>query len=525
MFFRTKPFRRKDGSTRTYLELVANHRVDGKVRQQVIARLGRLEQLQAEGVVDKLVAGLKRYGDEQWLRMEALRAEQDYAYGAVVVFRRLWEELGLAEALQEAFEDTEVHFAGEEAVFAMVLNRVVDPHSKRGTHEWMETVYRPAWESLELHQLYRALDVLHEVGPKLEQKLFDRVRDLFQLDLTLMLFDTTSTYFEGEGPEGVAEYGYSRDRRSDRRQMVVGLLMTREGIPVCHRVFAGNTVDAHAFQEMLRELKPRFGVQRVVLVGDRGLVSEATLERLDLERIDYILGMPLRRFNVSQEVLSRAGRYHQVADNLRVKEVWVEGERFILCHNPQAAERDSIRREEIVARLQEQLSQGGLSSMLKSPVYRRFLQVEGSDAHIDRSRVDADAKLDGKWVLTTSTVIPSDEVALAYKGLWRIEQAFRHLKSGLEVRPVFHWTPDRVRSHVLVCFLALVLESALQRRLAEQDPHLSYSKVRRDLDRLRAVLLDVEGNRYLLRTELQGQTYAAFKAVGLRPPPHLQPLN
>jgi len=214
-----------------------------------------------------------------------------------------------------------------------------------------------------------------------------------------------------------------------------------------------------------------------------------------------------------------------VADNLRVKEVWVEGERFILCHNPQAAERDSIRREEIVARLQEQLSQGGLSSMLKSPVYRRFLQVEGSDAHIDRSRVDADAKLDGKWVLTTSTVIPSDEVALAYKGLWRIEQAFRHLKSGLEVRPVFHWTPDRVRSHVLVCFLALVLESALQRRLAEQDPHLSYSKVRRDLDRLRAVLLDVEGNRYLLRTELQGQTYAAFKAVGLRPPPHLQPLN
>ena len=211
----------------------------------------------------------------------------------------------------------------------------------------------------------------------------------------------------------------------------------------------------------------------------------------------------------------------------------MEGERFILCHNPEAAERDRIRREEIVARLQEQLSRGGLSSMLKSPVYRRFLQVEESEARIDQSRVDADAKLDGKWVLTTSTVIPSDEVALAYKGLWRIEQAFRHLKpalsaaegSGLDVRPVFHWTPDRVRSHVLVCFLALVLESALQRRLAQQNPQMSYPQVRRDLDRLRAVAIDAGGTRYLLRTELAGNAYPAFQAVGLRPPPHLQPLN
>ena len=217
MFFRTKPFHRKDGSTRTYLELVANRRVDGKVRQQVIARLGRLEQLSAEGVVDRLVVSLKRYSHEQWLRMEALRAEDDYSYGPVLVFRRLWEELGLAEAVQEAFEGTEVQYAGEEAVFAMVLNRVMDPHSKRGTHGWMETVYRPEWEGLELHHLYRTLDVLHDVGPRLEERFFDRVRDLFQLDLTLMLFDTTSAYFEGEGPEGVAEYGYSRDRRSDCR--------------------------------------------------------------------------------------------------------------------------------------------------------------------------------------------------------------------------------------------------------------------------------------------------------------------
>ena len=184
-----------------------------------------------------------------------------------------------------------------------------------------------------------------------------------------------------------------------------------------------------------------------------------------------------------------------------------------------------MRREEIVARLRERLAQGGVPSMLKSPIYRRFLELEGGDARIDLARVEADAKLDGKWVLATNTVLPSDEVALAYKGLRRIEQAFRHLKSGLEVRPVFHWTPERVRSHVLVCFLALVLESALQRRLTEQASHLSYSQVRQDLDRLRAVILDVEERRYLLRTERHGQAYAAFQATGVRTPPHIQPLN
>ena len=525
MFFRTKPFRRKDGSTRTYLELVSNHRVDGKVRQKVIARLGRLEQLRADGMVDRLVASLARHSHEQWLRMEALRAEQDFAYGPVLIYRRLWEELGLAQELRQVFEGSEVHYAGEEAVFAMVLNRVMEPHSKRGTHAWMETVYRPQWGGLELHHLYRALDVLHTIGPRLDEALFARVRDLFQLDLTLMLFDTTSTYFEGGGPDGLAEYGYSRDHRPDRRQMVVGLLMTREGIPVCHRVFAGNTVDAKAFQDVLGDIRPRFGIRRVVLVGDRGLVSEATLDQLDRNRLDYILGMPLRRFAVSRQVLARAGRYREVADNLRVKEVWVEAERFIVCHNPEAAERDRHRREEIVARLRERLAKGGVPSMLKSPIYRRFLHLEGGDARIDMARVQADAKLDGKWVLTTNTELASHEVALAYKGLWRIEQAFRHLKSGLEVRPVFHWTPERVRSHVLVCFLALVLESALQRRLAQQAPQLSYSQVRGDLERLRAVILDVEGRRYLLRTELKAQAYAAFQAVGVRPPPHIQPLN
>jgi hypothetical protein len=525
MFVRAKRFPRPDGSVRTYLDVVVNRRVDGRVRQEVVAHLGRLETLIADGAVDRLVEGLARYSRERWFRAEALRAERAATYGPVLVFRRLWEELGLAEQLTKRFAGTDIAYAGEEAVFAMALNRILEPHSKRGTRTWMETVHRPEWTGLELHHLYRALDVLAETGPEVEEALFARVRDLFHLDLTLMLFDTTSVYLEGEHPEGLAEFGYSRDHRPDRRQVVVGLLMTREGIPVCHRVFPGNTVDARAFQAVLKELKPRFGIERVVLVGDRGLVTEETLEELDRQRIGYILGMPLRRYARSQEVLARAGRYHHVADNLEVKEVWLEGERFVLCRNPEAAERDRQRREEIVEALRERLTTGGVGALLKSLVYRRFLTLQAREASIDPARVAADARLDGKWVLTTSTVMPSDELALAYKGLWRIERAFRQLKSGLDVRPVFHWTTPRVRAHILVCFLALVLESALQRRLAESSPEVSYSQVRHDLDQLCAVLMELDGERYLVRTELQGNAHAAFQAVGMRPPARIQPLD
>jgi hypothetical protein len=524
MYVRTKRFRRPDGSELVYLDLVESYRVDGKVRQKTIAHLGRLDQLELDGGVDRLMQGLARYSHEQWVRSEALHGEQDYSYGPVLVFRRLWEALGLAEALRARFAGTDIAYAGEEAVFAMVLNRIIEPDSKRGTHAWMEEVYRPEWAGLELHHLYRALDTLEAVGPALEEGLFAQTRDLFHLDLTLMLFDTTSVYVEGEHPEELAEFGYSRDHRPDRRQVVVGLLMTREGIPVCHRVFPGSTVDAQAFQEILQELKPRFGIQRVVLVGDRGLVSERTLEALDLERLDYILGMPLRRYQRSQEVLARAGRYHRVADNLEVKEVWLEGERFVLCRNPEAAERDRHRREEIVEALRDRLAHGGVGALLKSPVHRRFLRLKAQEARIDPARVAADARLDGKWVLTTSTLLPSDELALAYKGLWRIEHAFRELKSGLEVRPIFHWVPRRVRAHILVCFLALVLESALQRRLVEHGVQHSYAAIKRDLERVRVMTVAAEGRRYLLRTELLGRSQAAFQAVGLRPPPHLQQL-
>jgi transposase len=339
---------------------------------------------------------------------------------------------------------------------------------------------------------------------KIEEALFARNRDLFSLNLDLMLFDTTSIYFEGQGPEGLAEYGYSRDHRPDKVQVILGLLMTRDGMPVAHHVLPGNTADIKAFRYAIADLRQRFPIRRVVIIADRGVVSEPLLEELEGEGMEYIVGMPLRRWKeVREKVLSRAGRYHKVKDNLRIKEVDVDGHRYIVCHNPEEEERDRKERESIVAMLEKQLSQSGLSGLIKRKGWGCYLKVkEAGQAEIDREKVAEEARYDGKYVLRTNTSLPAEEAALDYKSLWQVEHAFRELKSGLEIRPVYLRTEAHVRGHIFVCFLALVLEATLERLLKEQGTQATYREVMSDLLELMAVRFESRGKAWLWRTEL-----------------------
>jgi len=528
MWVRTQVCRNKDGSTRTYLHLVRSRRVNGKVRQEFIATLGRLEVLQESGALDRFIAQLARHSKRQWIEAEVLPLVGRWSreYGVVLVFWRLWEKLGLHQLFQEWYRRSPVEFPLEEAIFGMVLNRLVEPDSKLGTYEWLKgRVYFPPFEGVELHHLYRALDFLEEHIREVEEALFLRGRDLFNLEMEMVFFDTTSTYFEGRGPEGLAERGYSRDKRPDLRQVIIGLVMSREGIPIAHHVFPGNTADIEVFRYAVADLRRRFAVRRVIVVADRGVVSEPLLEALDREGIGYIVGLPLRKWKAAGRVLRQAGRYHRVADNLRVKKVCLDGEPYIVCHNPEREEEDARRRMEIIAALEAQLERGGLAGLAKRRGYGRYLKVcDGGKAEINWRKVRQDARYDGKFVLRSNTELSPAEIGVAYKELWRVEHAFRELKTGLEIRPVYHWTPARVRGHFGICFLALVMESALSRMLKEGKPQTSYREVLKDVEQVKAVRVELNDQAFLLRTELVGRAYEAFQALGLRPPPRLQPV-
>lgn len=525
MFVREKTFKNKDGSTRTYLQLVESVREDGRMRQKVIANLGRLDQLRADGQLERLAEGLARYANLKLVKEKAAEARtgiktgRDREWGPALVFKALWDRLGIGAIMRDLVGKTEMEFDVDAALFAMTLNRLCDPCSKLGVSRWVDTVYCPSLEGLELQHYYRALDFLAGQKETIEERLFAQVRDLFHLKLDIVFWDTTSTYLEGKGPEPLARFGHSKDSRPDRLQLVLGLLMTREGIPVAHEVFPGNTSDIKTFISVLKALKQRFQIGRVILVGDRGMVSESVLEEIEAENLEYIVGVKMRKAKAVREVLSRAGRYKQVKGNLKVKEVEHKGHRYVVCLNPEEASRDRHTREEMVVKLKERLRKDGLKSLVGNSGYRRYLKVAGTDAAIDEDTVKEEERYDGKYVLRTNNrSLHPDEVALAYKELWRVEQAFRELKSGLDLRPIFHWTETRVRGHIMVCFLAFLLQSALHRRLEEAKSGVSYTDLIHDLKQIRAFELELDGVGYLLRPPLYGCSYEGFKAVGIRPP-------
>jgi hypothetical protein len=488
-----------------------------------------VDELQKSGALDRMMAKLAQVTKQRWVRAESLKLGTPWTkeYGLVLLMRRLWQDLGLEEVTTKLQRQSATEASVSEALLAMVVNRVVMPGSERGTYAWLQSqVYAPEWEGLELHHLYRSLDFLDKHMPVIEEQLFFRLRDLFSLEVKLVLFDTTSSYFEGRGPVGLAATGYSRDKRPDRVQVIIAVLMTRDGIPVAHYVFPGNTADVNAFRRALGDLKGRFSLEeRVVVVADRGVVSEPLLQALEVEKQEYIVGIPLHKWKAAGKVLGWPGRYHEVAENLRVKEVQLDGKRYILCHNPEREPEDARRRAEIVAALEKQLAQGDLAKLAKKKGYGRYLRIEEKGkAGINWRRVQRDALCDGKYLLRTATELSPEEVATAYKELWRVEAAFRDLKSGLEIRPMYHWTPSRVRGHIGVCFLALVVESALARLLRDHGCQQSVARVIDVLQQVKAVRVELDSQVFLTRTDLCPLAQKAFAAVGLRPPPKVQPL-
>ena len=525
MFVRTKTFVNKDGSKRVYLQIAKSVWENGKPHQRVICTLGRLKDLKRGGI-DTLIRGLGKFTNKLKIIeiSKDLFAKEDKEYGAPLIFHRLFKLLGLEEILENYVAPHNHTFNVKEAIFAMLLNRIISPSSKLRVYEWLDEVYHPAFETLKLQHLYRSLDFLDEYKEKIEEDLFERVKNLFSLKIDVVFYDTTSIYFEGKEEENFATKGFSRDNRPDTNQVVIGILMSAEGIPVGCESFPGNLHDAKTLKVALGSLSRRFRIRRIIFVADRGMAGEKNLSLIDKEGYGYIVGVKMRGLKrIRDLVLSTPGRYKDVEDNLKVKEVKLDKGRYIICYNPHEAEKDRMNRDEIIKNLEEKIKTGSLRRVLTGDA-KRFCKIEAEKISLNKERIQKEARYDGKYVLQTSTDLPSQEVARAYKNLWMIERAFRDIKDIFKIRPIFHWTPSRVRGHIFVCFLAFLLTISLQRRLSEIGIKESVWKVIRDVQKVRAVKLFIKDKAYLVRTEFQGLAHRAFRTVGLRVPPQVQEL-
>jgi len=495
-----------------YLQIVQNRREGTKTIQRVVATIGRMDQIQAKGEIENLVRSLSRFSEKVLLILSGksdVRAEAK-KIGPALICERLWKELEIGKIIRRLLSERKFEFDVERAIFLTVLHRLFVSGSDRSCDRWHRDYLINGIDGLSLHHLYRAMAFLGEeladqkdctpFAPRctkdvIEEDLFLARRDLFS-GLDCVFFDTTSIYFEGEGGETIGELGHSKDHRPDLNQMVVGVILDDHGQPVCCEMWPGNTTDVTTLVPVIKRLRSRFAIGRICVVSDRGMISAETMTYLEDEKIPYILGARMRRSKeVKEEVLSRAGRYREVHPEgssakdpspLKVKEVIVDGNRYIVCLNEKQARKDAADRQAIIASLQEKLKSNP-KSLVGNKGYRKYLKLDRETVAVNQDKIEEEARYDGKWVLKTNTDLTAEQAALKYKELWQVEQVFRDMKSVLDTRPIFHKLDETIRGHVFCSFLALVIRKELDRRLEIAGHCFEWADIKQDLKALQEI--------------------------------------
>jgi hypothetical protein len=545
-------FRRKQSQGRFYLQIVESHRTGDQVRQRVIATLGRLDELEASGQLDRLLRSGARFV-QQAMVLDAARAGDTPAVavrriGPALLFERLWQETGCQDVIESLARGRGHRFALERAVFLTVLHRLMRGGSDMGADRWREDYRITGTDDLDLHHLYRAMAWLGEELPAkqqdgatpfsprctkdlIEEQLFAHRRDLFsRLDLVFM--DTTSLYFEGLGGQSIGQHGYSKDHRPDLRQMILAVLIDADGRPVCSEMWPGNTADVTSLVPVIDRLRQRFAVGRVCIVADRGMISAETIATLEARGLLYILGVRERTDKLVREVvLSDAMPFVPLVIEKRgrdtdygAKSVTLGGARYIVCINHQEAAKDAAERSAILAALQRQLRRGD-KALVGNTGYRRFLKTVGKDHFaIDHAKAEDDARFDGVFVLRTNTELNPLAAMLRYKQLWTVEQTFRTAKHLLATRPIFHKLDETIRGHVFCSFLALVLKAELDARIAALGHTGSWPAIITDLDALTETEVEQDARRFLLRSAPRPAASLALRAAGVALPPTVQAL-
>jgi transposase len=550
MYLRTTRQRRKHGPDAIYYQLAENyyHKDRRRSETRVIYTFGRADQVDPEAL-RRLAQSILRVANDDRIDLPARQfppdvgiddIEQVYMYGVLYAAHALWEELGIGPLLREKMEQDGGPAPHETALFAMTANRLARPASKLACYEhWLaDDVYWPDAQDLALEHLYRALDFLLHHIDSLEQELFFRTADLFNADVDLVFWDTTTLYFEidaedeaGEDWQGrpipaLRKRGHNKEGRDGNPQVVVGLALTREGLPVRSWVFPGNTADVTTIDHLKDDLRG-WRLNRCVFVGDSGMFSEANRQRLGRALGRYILAVPMRKVTeVHQEVLSRPGRYRDVAANLRVKEVWVgEGERrrrYVVCHNPDEAEREQAHRARLLELVRAELATldarqadhpKKACELMASRRFGRYLSMDARGRlSINATKVAAEAKYDGKFVVTTNDdTLDAEDVALGYTSMMLIEGCFRRMKTtGLQTRPIFHWRPHRIIAHVKLCVLALLLE-----RVAEIRCQQTWRMIRHTLDQLKVVRYRMHGKTIVQSTQVTSTMAKLLRSLGI----------
>ena len=542
----------KNQAGQAYYHLVESYRDGGKVRQRTLLSLGKV----GEDRLDELIAAIARHRDvASWVEMaKRISVEDTTILGPLLAIRQMFARFGIDEVLSSLCRaHPKLEFDLARIVFTLVVIRFIRPGSKLKVFEYWQEKLCPLYLSGkdELHQLYRALDVLALHKEEIEQRLFQRGRDLLSSAVDVVLYDLTTLRFEStrEDLGELRRFGYSKEMRSDCTQVVLGLLVDTAGIPLGFEVYPGNTVEGDTLRDIVERMREKFQVRRFIFVADRGLFSAANLETIrqecgagkssGTEGGEFIVGMKLGVFKQRHEEFYDRSRFTRLSDDLSVYETRHGEDRCLITWSAKRAERDRLARAEVLRKIEKKLATRATTKrFVTNSTYRQFLSgLESGQATLNVAAIEAAARKDGFFgIVTNVQTMTPPEIVTAYKNLWVVEDAFGEIKGNLRARPIFHWSDERIVGHLTLCFLAYFCEAQMTRLLRQKAVELdslaidqdiisprplTVVEAMRELAEVRAVPVRMKGQTVWLRTDIKGNAARLLKAIGAPIPPKI----
>ena len=542
----------KNQAGQAYYHLVESYRDGGKVRQRTLLSLGKV----GEDRLDELIAAIARHRDvASWVEMaKRISVEATTILGPLLAIRQMFARFGIDEVLSSLCRaHPKLEFDLARIVFTLVVSRFIRPGSKLKVFEYWQEKLCPLYLSGkdELHQLYRALDVLALHKEAIEQRLFQRGRDLLSPAVDVVLYDLTTLRFEStrEDLGELRRFGYSKEMRSDCTQVVLGLLVDTAGIPLGFEVYPGNTVEGDTLRDIVDRMREKFQVRRFIFVADRGLFSAANLETIrqecgagkssGTEGGEFIVGMKLGVFKQRHEEFYDRSRFTRLSDDLSVYETRHGEDRCLITWSAKRAERDRLARAEVLRKIEKKLATRATTKrFVTNSTYRQFLSgLESGQPTINVAAIEAAARKDGFFgIVTNVQTMTLPEIITAYKNLWVVEDAFGEIKGNLRARPIFHWSDERIVGHLTLCFLAYFCEAQMTRLLRQKAVELdslaidqdiisprplTVVEAMRELAEVRAVPVRMKGQTVWLRTDIKGNAAKLLKAIGAPIPPKI----
>lgn len=534
----------KNSSGKSYYHLVESYRDKGKVKQRTLLSLGKA----GEDRLEELASAIAKH-KEIFTVLELAKnisVEETYILGPLLVLERMFEQSGIDSILKLAAEKhPKLGFNFRELVFTMIASRFVRPGSKLKVYEYWWDRFYPGMmeEDIGLHQLYRALDILALHKEDIEAGLFWHGKDLFNSEVDVVLYDLTTLRFESIRTDlgELRQFGYSKERRSDCTQVVFGLLVTPDGVPIGFEVYPGNTFEGQTISDIIDKLREKYRIRRFIFVGDRGLFSKKNMDALRGENKigEFIVGMKLGVFKKRHEEFYDISRYNWINDNLALYETTHEGDRCIITWSRVRAERDKKARGDILDKIRKKLLKKKITAkaFVTNKTYQRYVVGlnDNKEFKLNENAIAKDAMRDGYFgVVTNVAKMSAEEIIKNYKTLWIVEDAFGEFKGNLRARPVFHWSDQRIVGHLTLCFLAYYCEALMTKALREkglmlESPAIDEEIIKprpltvveamRELQEVRAIPVKVRSSTIWVRTDISGNAYKLFSAIGLKPPP------